>query len=69
MRKEKEKKNFWNKYKNLQLESRFDKSRFDKYNLDKQSANEKILERDNKKRNNIQERLKNNNWKENIMRK
>lgn len=64
MRKQKEKENFWNKYKNLQLESRFDK-----YNLNKQSANEKILERDNKKKNNIQERLKDNNWGEDIIRK
>lgn len=61
MRKQKEKKDFWDKHKNLLSESSSDKSRFDEYSLDEQNTNEKSLEVDNGRGNNIQERLGYNN--------
>lgn len=61
MRKQRREKDFWKEYKDFQLKSSFDKLKFDNSSLDKQSTNEKSLEVNNKKGDNILEGLGDNN--------
>lgn len=61
MRKQREEKDFWDKHKDLQSKSSFNKSNFDKSSYNKQNFNKKSLKVDNKRGDNIQKKLEDNN--------